>query len=302
MSRLTEIIKTNELEGKRVLITGCGYKPLKHIFYDWVTGNPSHDAIFIEGQEMKLNLGAATAAVLASKGATVHMVSHTKEKLNNLKTSLDNLLGINLEYSAVNLMDNNEIKSLAEELPKDKTLFWVNSLGLGGGSYKVKDDNPYLGIMDIPEELMKAELNVTLKTHVLTQALLPIFYQQKETRICYITSMSAIRTYTAGGTHATAKAALDMYAKTVGISEYKNKIFVSKIRSGAIDTGMYDNPIVREAVIKGCIDDYNGIYREHECYAPPTSVGNAIANVLISSAHIPSVNLVAKGQNPHEGS
>ena len=68
-----------------------------------------------------------------------------------------------------------------------------------------------------------------------------------------------------------------------------------------VDTGMYDNSVVREA-IKFISDEYNGNYRSHLALAPPTSVGEAINFALTTPVHIPSINLVAKGQFPHEGS
>ncbi|GAH56985.1 unnamed protein product, partial [marine sediment metagenome] len=49
--------------------------------------------------------------------------------------------------------------------------------------------------------------------------------------------------------------------------------------------------------------EYNCPYREKGMrLAPPTSVGEAVNLVFTTSAHIPSLNLVAKGQFPHEGS
>jgi hypothetical protein len=45
--------------------------------------------------------------------------------------------------------------------------------------------------------------------------------------------------------------------------------------------------------------DYNktGLF-----FMPPSSIGKAIVNVLTSEAHITSINMVARGQWPHEGS
>ena len=56
MNRLSDMAKTNKLSGKRVIITGCGYKPLKEQFYDITTGETSHDSIMIGDEEMKLNI------------------------------------------------------------------------------------------------------------------------------------------------------------------------------------------------------------------------------------------------------
>lgn len=303
MNRLNSIPETNLLEGKRIIVTGCGYKPLKHVFTDIVTKEPSHDSIEVGGKEMKLNIGSAIAGVLARNGAIVHMVSRTKEKLKNIKKSFSKIIKHGLiEYSALDLLDEKKVKRFVEKLPKDKPIYWVQSVGLGAGNYKLKDDNPYLPLEKIDLGLIEVEtLSVIKTTHIMMKALLPVFKKQKETRIAVITSMSAIRGYSFGGTHTTAKGAIDRYANSSMLALYKKNIFVTTIRPGGVDTGMYDNPKVQEA-INVVSDEYMGQYRKHQTYAPPTTVGEAINYAFTTPSHIPSINLVAKGQFPNEGS
>lgn len=303
-NRLTLIPKTNLLEGKRIIVTGCGYRPLKYVFTDIVTKTPSHDSIEVDGKEMKLNIGSAIAGVLALSGATVHMISRSADKLENIRKTILEIVKDEkiIEYSALDLLDENKVKKFVKKLPKNKDIFWVQSVGLGAGSYKLKDDNPYLPIEKIDLNLIESETITVIKaTHIMMKALLPIFRRQKETRIAIITSMSAIRGYSFGGTHTTAKGAIDRYANSSMLALYKDNIFVTTIRPGGIDTGMYDNPKVREA-INVVSDEYMGQYRKHQTYAPPTTVGEAISYAFTTSAHIPSINLVAKGQFPNEGS
>src|SRR3989344_999035 len=192
MNRLERIAKSNELAGVRIIVTGCGYKPVQNVFHDIVTKEPSHDSIIVDGTEMKLNIGSATAGVLALSGAIVHIVSTSRDKLKNIKNSLDAIVGNGnqLEFSAVNLLNESEIKDFVNRINMDKPIYWVQALGLSGGTYKVKDDNPYLTIEDIDPKLMEAELSVLVSTHNLMRALLPRFKQQRETRVAIITSMS----------------------------------------------------------------------------------------------------------------
>jgi len=306
MNRLKNITKTEELKGKRIVITGCGYKPLNHIFYDIITKEPSHDSIIINDKEMKLNLGSATAFVLAAKGAIIHMVSTSEEKLKNIKENIIKILGIpekNIEYSIVNLLDEKQVKEFVKKLLKDKTIYWAQSIGLGAGAYKLKDDNPYLHIKDIPVELLEKESQIVLRgTHLLMKELLPIFKKQKETKIIIISSMSAIRSYNVGGTHCAAKGAISRYTNSAMLDLFKDKIYITDLRPGAVDTGMYDNPVVQKAVLE--IDKEYGNYWHGSQLrlAPPISVGYAINTILSAPAHITSLNLVAKGQFPNEGS
>lgn len=303
MKRLENIVKSNKLEGKRIIVTGCGYKPLKETFYDINTNQPSHDSISVDSHEMKLNIGAATSIVLALNGATVHMVSRTEEKLQNLKESFSRLVNPSqIEYSSVNLLDQDALKEFVDFIPKDKTLYWGQSIGLGAGAYKIKDDNPYLHIDEIPVELLEKESLVVLKgTHLLMQQLLPFFRKQKETKIAIISSMSAIRGYSRGGTHCAAKGAISRYANSAMLDLWRDNIYITDIRPGLIDTGMYDGLAVQEAVCE-ISKGYGGLYHKHFAAAPPSSVGEAINYVFTTPAHIPSLNLVAKGQFPNEGS
>ena len=305
MNRLEQIARSRELEDIRIVITGCGYKPVQRIFYDIVTQEPSHNSIIINGQEMKLNIGSATSGVLTLAGATVHMVSTSADKLLNVKRSLDALLGNDgqVECSEVDLFNENCVKKFIDNLPDDKPLYWVQALGLSGGAYKVKDDNPYLPLEDIDPRLMEAELSVPVATQTIMRALLPRLKQQEETRIAIITSMSAIRAYSYGGTHCAAKAALDKWANSARLALYKKpqNIFITTIRPGGVDTGLYDSPVVQD-IVSRISDEYSGQYRNHQTYMPPTTVGQAIKLAFTAPAHIPSLNLVAKGQLPHEGS
>ena len=114
--------------------------------------------------------------------------------------------------------------------------------------------------------------------------------------------MSAVRGYPKGGAHCAAKGAIDSYANAAMLELYKENIFVTTIRPGAIDTRMYDNPSVQDAVRKiaatyGC--DYSGPKFR---VAPPTAVGQTVLTAFTTPAHIQSINLVAKGQFPNEGS
>ncbi len=311
ITRLENIIKSEKLEGKRILVTGCGYKPINNLFYDITTEEPTHDEIKIEEEEYKINIGSATAFVLAANGATIHMVSRTENKLKNIKKNIISILDIaedKVEYSTADLLTEEGINKFVEELPKDKPIYWAHSIGMGAGAYKVKDNNPYLHIEDIPAELLEKESTIVLKgTHTLMKKLLPIFREQNknrgtETKIAIISSMSAIRGYNMGGTHCAAKGAISRYVNSAMLDLWKERIYITEVRPGAIDTGMYDNKAVQEAVLE--IDkEYGNYYNKNGIrLAPPISVGEAINYVFTTPANIPSLNLVAKGQFPNEGS
>ncbi len=290
----------------RVIVTGCGYKPLQREFCDHLSGLPTHSEIILNGIRCKLNIGAAIACTLSQNGYIVHMISKTEKSLLNLKQefcSRFHCLPDTIEYSAFDLLDSDQVNNFVVDLPKDKPIYWVQSIGLSAGSYQVKDDNPYLPIEDIDAELIEAESRTLLRgTHLLAKKLVPLFRKQKETRVVIITSLSAIRSYDIGATHCASKAALDTYTEVLRLALSKEHIFVTTIRPGIVDTGMYDHPAVIAAV-KHVGAEYGWSYTDNQIpLITPLAIGKLVREVLSSEAHITSINLVARGQWPHEGS
>ena len=302
--------RATSLAGQTILVTGCGTKPKTSEFYDVVTGQPTHDPILIDGVEHKMNIGTAIAYACARDGACVRMVARSGDALRRIKTALDDRLSDDtlLSCHATDLLDAQSVANLVATLPTHQPLHWVQSVGLGAGNYAIKNDNPYLPVTGIETSLIRAELGIVEATHHLMRELLELFRQQRvngtaqENRIVGVSSMTAVRGYIGGSAHGAAKGALDRYLNAVMLESYLDNIFVTTVRPGGIDTGMYDHPDVQSAVKRaasgyGCPWSETGIR-----LAPPSSVADAVIDVLRSGAHITSFNLVAKGQFPHEGS
>lgn len=292
----------NTLQNKRILITGVGIKPIEHIFRDITTGEPTHTQVDVEGEKYKANIGAAVALECARAGAIVHLVARTESKLKLVKQWIEeNVKDAHVEYSSVDLNDNETLKQLIDNLPTEVPLYWVQSVGLGAGTVKLKNDNPYLSIDDLSEELIEAELTVLKNTISLFKLLMPRFRQQEETRVCIISSMSAVRSYTHGSMHVSAKGAISRFANSMMIELAPEKIYITDIRPGGVDTGMYDSQIVQETVAK-IAKTYGVDWDKTAHLAPPSAVGEAVVMALSSRGHITSINMVGRGQWPHEGS
>ena len=291
------------LKVKRILITGVGVKPVGHLFKDITTGEPTHTPVVVNGREYKANVGAATALECVKTGAAVHMVARSADKLQIVKEWIEqNVPAADVSYSAVDLGSLAAMQNLVASIPEDLPLYWVQSVGLGAGSVQVKDDNPYLLIDDLSEDLIEAELSVLKNTVSLLRLLLPRFRRQRETRICVISSMSAIRSVVSGSIHMAAKGAISRFVNAATIELDKDNIFVTDIRPGIIDTGMYDSKVVQQTVsMMGMNYGYDYSKTNIFC-SPPSAVGKAVASTLASEAHILSINMVARGQWPHEQS
>jgi len=291
------------LSGKRVLITGVGIKPVSFVFKDIITGQPSHTPVFSEGVEYKANIGAAAAIECAKSGAIVHLVARTETKLKIIKKWIEeNVSNAKVEYSAIDLSDINSLKELVKLIPKDIPLYWVQSAGIGAGTVKIKDDQPYTSIDNSSEEQLDAELSIIKNTFSLLKILLPRFYKQNETRICIVTSLAAVRSFTHGAVHCGAKGGLSRFVNAAMLDLDKNNIFLTDIRPGIVDTGSYDREIDKQCGPIQAGKNYGYDYTKNIFTMSPSSVGKVIVDALALDTHITSINMVARGQWPHEGS
>ena len=268
-----------------VLITGCGYKPIGHIFtYE---GKPTHNSITIDGEECKMNIGTAIAYCLTQKDIKVIMVSNIAENLEKIKQGLIKLGSDEklISYIEADLLSDEGVENLIKELPQDKTIYWAQSLGMGGGTYKLPNDNIYLPFEEIEPELIEKEMAIVSATHRIMLKMVPTFRKQLENgqkaKISIITSMSGERGYHFGATHVAAKHALVGYIEGIRRELNDEGIEIYDIRPGGIDTGMYDNPYTMKAVeeISRRTNMWEG---EEPIYLEPVKVAEAVYNSLFS--------------------
>ncbi|MDP2669308.1 MAG: SDR family oxidoreductase [bacterium] len=294
-----------KLFGKRIIVTGCGYTKLQTMFTNLADGLPSHDEILISGTSHKMNMGAATAKILAQEGAVVHMVSRTQDKLEIIKDHIvqAGVPNSRVEFSAVDLMDEATVEQWVADLPKNLPLYWFHCVGQSAGSYKTDISNRWLPFDQLTLEHFSTEvIPFWATTRNVAKSLWPIFVAQRETRIVLISSMSAVRCYTLGASHCAAEAAMDKLANVLMLAGYKQNIFVTTLRAGAIDTGTYESKEVQESVIK-ITNEYNGRWCDEPItLASPKAIGELATAAFSASAHITSINVVSQGQFPNEGS
>ncbi len=274
-----------EMDKPTVLITGCGYKPIGHVFE--FEGKPTHNAILIDGKDCKMNIGTAIAYYLSQKGIKVIMVSNMVENLEKIKHGLLQL-GCDeklISYIAADLLSDKGVSDLIEQLPENETIYWVQSLGMGGGTYKVPNDNIYLPFEEIDPELIEHETKIVSATHRMMLKLAPVFRKQiksgQKAKISVITSMSGERGYHFGATHVAAKHALVGYIEGIRRELNDEGIEIYDVRPGGVDTGMYDNPYTMKAVeeISRRTNMWDG---EEPIYAEPIRVAEAVYESLFN--------------------
>jgi len=285
-----------------IIVTGVGYKKANRIFH----AGRTCELVQIEGVNYKVNIGAATAKLIAKTGAKICMVARNEQALFRLKEYICREINCdpgNVSYCNLDLLDENSVKDFISSLEKNRPIWLVHSIGLGAQAYTVNGDNPYLPFTKISPDVVIKEFEIPVKSLLLlTKNLEPIFRQQKETRIVVVTSMSGIRPYMYGYSHASAKAGIHHAVRSLTLEliyRYKS-IYVTEILPGIVDTGLYDSEEVIKAVQE--IGETFGFF-ENKKYneknfplMSPSSVAEAIVLALQSDAHFLSINMVAHGQ------
>lgn len=274
------------MDNLKVIITGCGVKPVKHIFKH--KNKSTHNSIFIDGQEYKMNIGTATAYYLLKKDISVVIVSRNIDNLNKIKEGLAYLGCDKNKIICIGTDITNEIgiNFLIKKLPKKTSFYWVQSIGMGGGSYKLPNDNVYLPFEKIKPELIDLEMDIVTATHRMMLKIVRLLRKQVDNKygakICIITSMSGERGYHFGATHVAAKHALVGYIKGIELELKDEGIEIHDIRPGAIDTGMYDNIHVQKSANE--IARRSKLWKGNEpSFAQPMDVAKKVYDSLFGS-------------------
>jgi len=278
---------------KKIIISGTGFKPK--------TTAPNDSNIF-NSDEYFINIGSATAQVLAKSGYDLVLISRTEEKLKKIKTSLNELYpDCSISYCVVDLTDQASVNSFIENLDIKHEYHYIHSAGLSATGYKIKDGNPYLEVEDIPIELPVKEFEVVIKSLLLmVQGLLPVFKKQKSSRVIVVNSMSGIRAYPLGFSHSAAKGGLHNAIRSLSLELSKKKVFFSEINPGIVNTGCYENPSVISSVKK--IGAEFGYDFDEIPKLSPIAVAEAIELCLKSQANIMTINLLPEGQFKNQSS
>lgn len=277
-----------------IIVTGVGYRK---------TRSCKDDLNVYDSPSVKANIGAWVAHELASEGLNLLLLSRSEDKLKRVRRSLlEKFPNSQIDCEAVDLLDEAVVNNIVSNHTPKVHFNIVHSVGLSAGNYAVPNDNPYLDIGDTPPDLPVLEFEIVVKTLlILVKALLPRFAMQQDSRIVVVSSMSGIRAFPLGYSHASAKAGLHHAVRSLCLELNKKHVYVSEVLPGIVNTGLYDGPEVKKAVIRiakafGYDYDKIGIPQMH-----PREVGKAVIFCLLSKAHILAVNMVSKGQWPNLG-
>lgn len=280
------------LRGHDVIVTGVGYRMRD------AAASPPRDL-----SEVKLNIGAATACRLAEHGAKLVLAGRRSETVQSVASMIEERWPQSIRMAeACDVTDRGAVRDLLSDMKWERAPALVQCVGLSSGFYSVPNDNPYLLLDEITVERALEETRVPLAAlfHSLHE-LRPVWRRFGGGRCLIVNSMSAIRAYVRGGTHATAKGALHQAVRSAALELYQEGVLLTEVNPGIVDTGLYDHAEVIDAVRDIAASLGQDLSGKDLPMMSPYDVADAIVAALISKAHVVQVNIVAAGQFPHLG-
>ncbi len=298
--------KEHPYRNTMVIVSGVGCRKAERIF-----DQKTHDPILLDGITYKMNIGASIAKLLAVAGARIFMLARNEASLEAVHNHIVKLEGVdssNLTYCAIDLLEKKRVYKLLEGVSSSERIWLVHSVGLGSENYSDTHGNPYLPFHELNSDLLSLEYELPVKS--LLHLIAPLkrrFDNQDCSKLVVVSSMSGIRPYIYGFSHAAAKAGLHHAIRSLGLElSYSNpRIHVSEILPGIVDTGLYDSPEVIDAVSHIAESfGYTGSRKLTEHNFPlmsPKDVASAIHYCLTTKSHVLSMNLIPPGQFVNQG-
>ena len=184
--------------------------------------------IFITGATS--GIGKACAEVFARNGDHLVINGRRKEKLNEIKATLESSFKTEVHCSPFDVRNKEEVSKAIADLPaKWKQIdILINNAGLALGR-------------DLFEEAEMADWETMIQTNLngllyVTRAILPFMIQNKRGHIINIGSIAGNDTYERGNVYCATKSAVEVVSNAMRIDLLRHKIKVTNIKPGAVET------------------------------------------------------------------
>jgi 3-hydroxy acid dehydrogenase / malonic semialdehyde reductase len=216
-------------------------------------------------------IGKACAQRFAASKHNVIITGRRKERLDELKTELENNNGISVIPLCFDVQDKEAVFTAINNLPAE----WQNiSILINNAGLALGRDNFEEADLSDWETMMNTNVNGLL---YVTRAILPSMIAQKKGHIINIGSVAGKEVYEKGNAYCASKFAVDALNKAMRIDLLKYNIKVTGIHPGAVET---EFSLVR---FKGNAETAAGAYNG---LTPLT--GNDIAEVIFYCASLPA--------------
>ncbi len=175
-------------------------------------------------------IGEATAIKLAEQGFNLILNARRKERLEKLKTELEQKFHIKILLSVFDVRNRDAVSKAISSFPGEwkKIDVLVNNAGLASGMASIEEGNP-----DDWDAMIDTNIKGLL---YVSRNVIPLMIGNKRGQIINIGSIAAKETYANGNVYCATKFAVDALNKSMRIDLLKHDIKVTAIHPGAVET------------------------------------------------------------------
>lgn len=184
--------------------------------------------IFITGATS--GIGKACAEKFAAAGDNIIINGRRKDRLTELKNSLQKDFNVKVFESVFNVQNKEEVFTAINNLPEEwKAIdILINNAGLALG-------RDYFDEADLDDWETMLQTNVIGLLYV-SRAILPFMTKRNSGHIVNLGSVAGKEMYEKGNVYCVSKAAVDAISKTMRIDLLQHHIKVTAIHPGAVET------------------------------------------------------------------
>lgn len=171
-------------------------------------------------------IGLACAKLFAKEGSNLVLFARRMEKLEVLKTNLEQNYGIQVEIKQVDVRDRRQVAEATEKLPPIDVL--INNAGLAKGVEKIQD-----GYFEKWDQMIDTNVKGLL---TVTRNILPGMIERNEGHIINIGSIAGHEPYPGGNVYNATKFAVNALTRAIRMDLLGYKIRVSSVDPGMVET------------------------------------------------------------------
>lgn len=283
-----------------LVVAGVGLRPWKPLrTADGGRGTPPW---LLGGKKWKPNVGAAVARMATDAGWDCAVLGPDAGHARAVASACGARAWAKFSPDARGLeAQARRAAAAARKLARGRRIHLAYYGGFGLSKVKLPGDTCFLGPYDIPPEAVGPLAGAHVAPLLaLLRAFRADFAAQDATKVVAVTALTSLRTKTEHALDAACKQALHGALRSIALDLTPQRVYVSEVMPGITDTGFYDTPATRRAIVRSALHlGYD--YAAGIPALDPSHVAGAVRFALESPFHLREVSFVPFGQYPHLG-